>query len=188
MKKTISAIIVLALVLSIPLAGVCDYQRTPSSDIFRIAENRSFSFECPAKWNVKLFQKGVVASRNEDTDIPQILVFPIEIEGTADEETAAWKQEYMDTYKQRLADEPEPMEYKLSESGRKLSGVRVRISSEDGMETVTRIDLLEKLSGQYYRYSCAYISSTCKDGAYEDETTFFEFLHAVETMEIKEAL
>lgn len=161
--------------------------RTPSSDLYKIAGTSLFSFECGTDWFVNNeIGGGIIAKKSEDAgtfDIPELMIFPVNFEETIGDEVVKIKNAYLDTYQNRIAKAPEILTYEVTGTDRKLAGVKVLISSEDGMETITRVDLLEEINGQYYEYSCAYVSSTYAEGAHEDETTYFEYLHAIETME-----
>lgn len=176
-------------ILSAGAAASCEGtapERTPSSDIFSIVGNDLFSFECATGWETRQADNGIIASKGGDGEVfpvPNIMIFPVDVEGTAEEKAEKLKTAYMDTYKNRLANEPEIITFETDETRRSLTGVRAVVSSEDGMETVTCCDLLEELNGQFFIYSCAYVSATYEEDAYEDETTFFEYLHAIETME-----
>lgn len=160
--------------------------RTPSSDLYKVAGTDLFSFECGTNWYVNEIGGGIIAKKSEDADIfenPELMIFPVNFEETIGEEVVKIKNAYMDTYQNRIAKEPEILSWEVTGTDRKPEGVKVLISSEDGMETITRIDLIEEMNGQYFEYSCAYVSSTHVEGAYEDETTYFEYMHVIETME-----
>lgn len=160
--------------------------RMPSGDLYKVAGTVLFSFECGKNWFVNEIGGGIIAKKSEAADTfenPELMIFPVNFEETIGEEVVKIKNAYMDTYQNRIVKEPEILTYEVIGTDRRLAGVKVLISSEDGMETITRVDLLEEINGQYFEYSCAYVSSTYVEGAHEDETTYFEYLHAIETME-----
>lgn len=163
-------------------AGGETVEETASSDLFETVGNDLFSFQIAKGWTVKTEEESVIAVKNEKEEVPFIKIEPVTLAGSAGEEVVKWKNEYVETYQNRVAAEPEVITYEVEGTDRALAGVRVNVSSEDGMDTVTHIRLIEPLDGQYVTYDCAYISSTYAEDRYEDETTYFELIHAIETM------
>lgn len=159
--------------------------RTPSSDLYAIAGNDQFSFECVKDWHAYRQGSAVVVQKTEESDVPYYSISPITLEGTPGEEIVTTMNHFRDSYKERIAKEPEMLTYEVEGTDRKIAGVSINVSSEDGMDTVTNLILIEELDGSYYEYRCGYVSQTYAEDSYEDETTYFEFMHAIETMECK---
>ena len=90
---------------------------------------------------------------------------------------------FRESFQERIAKEPELLTFEVEGTDRKIAGVSIDVSSEDGMDTITNLVLIEELNGTYYEYRCAYVSQTYAEDSHEDETTYFEFMHAIETME-----
>lgn len=154
------------------------------SDQGAIVENDLFSFECAGDWYVSITDTVIKTFKEDPDDLPGFLAAEISITGSVEEEVENWKTLYMDKFQQRLCQEPELVSYE-TEGGRYMLGLRMNVSSEDGMDNVTRIVLLEEQDGRYIQYSCAYISQTYAEDRYEDETTYFEFIHAIDTFKLK---
>lgn len=165
-------------------AGGENTEDTVSSALFEKAGNELFSFEIPAGWTSRTDGDAVLAVKDEGEEVPYLKVWKLTPSGTAGEEVVKWKNEFMDTYQNRLAGELEVFTYEVEGTDRAAAGIRALVSSIDGMDTITCIRAIENLDGQYFAYECAYISSTYAKDRYEDETTYFEYLHAMDTMEV----
>ena len=46
------------------------------------------------------------------------------------------------------------------------------------------MEYVEEIGDDLYRYSCVYLLSSEHEGEFEDETTYFEYLHAIDTMQV----
>ncbi|MDY3919378.1 MAG: hypothetical protein SOZ59_10340, partial [Candidatus Limivivens sp.] len=167
--------------------AVDNTSKTASSDLYVIAGNSQFSFECVKDWYTYEQGDSVVAQKTEDSEVPYYSICPVTLEGTPGEEIVKTIGQYREFYKERIANNPELITYEVKGTDRKIAGTSIHVSSKDGMDLVTHLILIEELDGIYYEYRCAYVNQTYTEGAYEDETTYFHFLHAIETMKRKEA-
>ena len=91
--------------------------RTPSSDLYKIAGTSLFSFECGTDWFVNNeIGGGIIAKKSEDAgtfDIPELMIFPVNFEETIGDEVVKIKNAYLDTYQNRIAKEPEILTYEM---------------------------------------------------------------------------
>ena len=157
--------------------------RTPSSEDYKIASADDFSLEYPALSIAIEYDDMVAIYPKTVDDLPYYYVTPIDdMTGSIDEylETAmANSKEY---YSVRMVTQPELQELEIG--GRKQKGYMIAYSSEDGSRTVTDWVVMENApNGDVFYYQCSYISHSYNDGEYPDENTYFEFMHAIETME-----
>lgn len=165
-------------------AGEVSIDRIPSSELYTIAGNELFSFEIAAGWKAWYNEENTVLVEKESDENAFIGVAATALQGTVEDKLDEWKKECVEDFGERVAAEPEIITYEVEGTNRVLTGVRASISSEDGMDTFTCLDMIEELDGQYFHYGCSYLSGTYAEDKYEDETTYFEFLHAIDTMEI----
>lgn len=87
-----------------------------------------------------------------------------------------------DRYSNRVARQPEAAT--MEAAGMKLTGFTALYSSEDGTATITHHDYIEVIDDITYHFVCEYVSSA-SGGQHEDETTYFEFMHAIESFKVK---
>ena len=127
----------------------------------------------------------MVVRKTEEANVPYYSICPVTLEVTLGEEILMTIDRFREYYQERIAKEPELLTYEVEGTDRKIAGVSIAVSSEDGMDTVTNLILIEELGGSYYEYRCTYVSQTYAEDAHEDETTYFEFMHAIETMECR---
>ena len=166
-------------------SGTEGFDRVPSSDLYRIEGNDQFSFECVKDWVAERQGSAVVVFKTEEFDIPYYSICTVALEGTPGEEIVKTIDRFRGFYQERIAKEPELLTYEVEGTDRKIAGVSIAVSSEDGMDTVTNLILIEEIDGSYYEYSCSYVSQTYAEDSHEDETTYFEFMHAIKTMECR---
>lgn len=156
----------------------------PINDLYQVMENDDIRVEVPAHWIWGDEDGLLFASKNGDENEPWLMVMKLDADPDAEGLIAAWKKDIRETYQNRLAFEPESYTFE-TETGRTILGLRCQISSEDGMSTSTLIDAAERIGDGLYGYGCAYISQTYRENEYEDETTYFDFEHMMESMELR---
>ena len=169
-----------------------NYYTTKPTDYPAYASDEAVRQEYDSLWSevdevidsIKLVNNTEFASGDGSSEPPAYSITPIEITGTVGEEVVKRKDAYIKAYQERIARQPEVITYEVPGTDRKLAGIQLAVSSVDGMDTVTILDFIEELDGKYYEYCCSYVSQTYAQDRYEDETTYFEFLHAIDTMEI----
>ena len=164
--------------------AILNGDRIPSSDLYLIAGNDQFSFECVKDWYAYKKGSAVVVQKTEEVAVPLYSIGPTTLEGTPGESIMSTIDRFRESFQERIAKKPELLTFEVEGKDRKIDGVRIDVSSEDGMNTITNLVLIEELNGTYYEYRCAYVSQTYAEDFHEDETTYFEFMHAIETMEV----
>ncbi|MDO4393803.1 MAG: hypothetical protein Q4C80_05255 [Bacillota bacterium] len=89
---------------------------------------------------------------------------------------------FKEKYGNRVASPPEAVTDTVA--GIKLAGFTGSYSSKDGRTTITRCEMVEVINDVTYLFTCEYVSNAYGD-QHEDETTYFEYRNAIETMKIK---
>ena len=89
---------------------------------------------------------------------------------------------FREKYGNRMAKPPEATSMEIA--GMELTGFVAAYSIEDGSGTITRYEYVEVIDDSCYHFVCEYVSSASGD-RHEDETTYFEFMQALENMKIK---
>ena len=89
---------------------------------------------------------------------------------------------FQNKYGNQMAMPPESTTMEVA--GMKLAGFTTQYSSYDGTATITRLEYVEVIDDITYHFVCEYVSSASGD-QHEDETTYFEFMNAIESMKIK---
>lgn len=158
---------------------------TQTEDLYQVAENDIFALELPKEWVVEYSEYGLSAGKVSLEEIPYMEVSPVTIEGTVDESLEEWKAMVMDQFGERLPAEPDRVRYQVPNSDRVVDGIQFNVSSEDGVDTYTEFLTLEDVDGTYFTYFCTYLSGSYDETHHEDETTYFEFLHAIDTLTLK---
>lgn len=87
-------------------------------------------------------------------------------------------------YGNQMAQPPEPSTMEVC-AGMEIDGFVARYSSDDGSATITRYEYLEIADDIAYHFVCEYVSDA-SGNQHEDETTYFEFMHAIQTMKLSE--
>ena len=188
MKKYVPALIIFtALTFASPaflnIAGL--QTEVLAADQYLIAENDQFSFEYPSEWTSWDVEGTLFASRDGTEAEPVFSVCREDTALTAGEMLVQRKAAYEATYKERMSRLPEIITYQVSGSERSLAGFKGEASSSDGSRTLACAEFIEDRGGVIYRYFCSYVSHSNNGDEAADETTWQEFLHAVDTMTIK---
>lgn len=157
--------------------------------LYKIVESDSFTFECVKDWIAENIGDGIWAQKEEmdgAEGCPFYTIYNYEAEEfgqTPGEFIAEDMKEYSKKYGVRVARQPEVATYEIGD--RKVAGYTASCSSEDGSRTITIYRLTEAMNDRILLYWCEYISQTCNENEYVDETTYFEFMHAIETLKMK---
>lgn len=157
-----------------------------NDDLFtRVSYENDFSFEIPSAWVAwELKDPDTLFVSSDGSDhAPCFFVQKADTGRNAGEYVVQLKNDFLDTYKDAAAGEPEIITYVPADTDRKLAGYRGVYSSIDDSRKYTVLEYVEYIGEDLYRYYCTYVSETKVEGEYEDETTYFEFLHAIDTME-----
>lgn len=154
--------------------------------LYKIAESDSFTFECAQDWITENMGDGAWAEKEGTEGYPFYIIYNYEAEEfgqTPGEFIAEDMKEYSKKHGVRVASQPEVVTYEIGD--RKVAGYIASCSSEDGSRTITTYRLTETINDRILLYWCEYISQTYNENEYEDETTYFEFMHAIETLKMK---
>ena len=100
--------------------AVVEAGRIPSSDLYAIAGNDQFSFECVKEWYAYRQGSTVVVQKTEESDVPYYSISPVTLEGTPGEEIVMTIDHFRDSYKERIAKEPEMLTYEVEGTDRKI--------------------------------------------------------------------
>ena len=98
----------------------------------------------------------------------------------AGELSAKLENEFLAAYEDTIVSEPEIIVYEPAGTDRKLTGFSGIYGIEGRQYTV--MEYVEYFGDDLYHYYCCYLSGTSADGEHEDETTYFEFLNAIDSM------
>ena len=142
----------------------------------------NFSIEYPKEWIAENHEQMIHVSKDGTTNVPFMFVERI---GTIDS-SEAFVNDQMKAFKNKYQNQmaQPPMAQTKNFGDRKLDGFVAKYSAEDASGTITRYEFAENIDGITYRYVCEYYSSVSGD-AKEDETTYFEFEHAMQSMTVK---
>lgn len=161
----------------------------------RVSFEDEYSFEIPNGWVYRTQEEpdALYASASESEEAPFIIVREAENDEDSDgrdlsaaEYVKKLQAEFLDGYDGHISAEPEEITYKPEGTDRNLTGYRCAYSSQDESRRYAVMEYVEEIGDDLYRYSCEYLLSSENEDEYEDETTYFEFLHAIDTMQAEE--
>lgn len=154
----------------------------------RVSYEDDFSFEIPSSWTTwELEDPDTLFAGSDGSDQPPcFFVQEADTDLNAGEYVIELKNSFLDTFRDSVAEEPEIITYEPAGTDRKLAGYRAVYSSVDDSRKYTVLEYVEYFGDDLYRYYCTYVSGTKVEGEFEDETTYFEFLHAIDTMEVSD--
>lgn len=143
-----------------------------------------FLTEAPTEWKAEDQNGILLLSKNGSGTIPFISVEELgwgvkSPEGFITDQAEAFKKKYGN----QMAMPPELSDTTVA--GMPLSGFTAKYSADDGSGTITRIEYIEVINDLSYHFVCEYLSSASGD-QHEDETTYFEFMHVIESLKIQE--
>ena len=142
----------------------------------------NFSIEYPKGWVAENHEQMIHVSKDGTTKVPFMFVERIgkldSLESFVTDQMKAFEQKYQNQMAQP------PMAQTKAFGERKLDGFVAKYSAEDASGTITRYEFAEIIDDITYHYVCEYFSSVSGD-AQEDETTYFEFEHAMQSMTVK---
>ncbi len=155
---------------------------TTEEGLYGVATFDNFSIEYPKEWIAENHEQMIHVSKDGTTNVPFMFVERIGNIGSSesfiDDQMNYFKQKYQNQMAQP------PMAQTKAFGERKLDGFVAKYSAEDASGTITRYEFAENIDGILYHYVCEYFSSVSGD-AQEDETTYFEFEHAMQSMTVK---
>ena len=147
-----------------------------------------FSAELPTRWASWHMDDPdtLFASADGSGEPPVIFIQEVETDLNAGQYAVALMNEFLEDHGDSVAGEPEIITYEPADTDRKLAGFRGVYRSADGSRQYTELEYVEYFGDDIYRYSCTYLSGTTVEEEYEDETTYFEFHHAIDTMIVED--
>ena len=154
----------------------------------RVSYEDDFSFEIPKDWtHWTLEDPDTLLASADGSDTPPILfVQKADSDLNAGDYAVKRKNEFLETFGDIAVGEPEIITYEPEGTDRKLAGFRGVYDSDSDARQYTVLEYVEYFGDDLYHYYCCYVSGTEKEGEHEDETTYFEFLHAIDTMTVND--
>lgn len=171
------------LVISLITGGAISPTYADAGDDKATGTTNYFTFEYRSDWERIDVSDGVVITKDSDPDSPYYSLYWLMEE---DEDTSVGtivtetKNAYCEEYGSDVTLEPQIVSEDLD--GRKLAGITARRMGGDGNLEFQTWNLYEIMNGQIFFYRCEYVSGSNIDGVYEDQTTYFEFRQALESM------
>lgn len=168
----------------IRLGGETDGTSAGDELYARVSYEDDFSFEIPSQWeHWTLEDPDTLLASPEGFDQPPVMFVQNAGEDlNAGDVAVNLKNAFLDTYGDGVVSEPEIITYEPEGSGRKLAGYRGVY--QDNSRKYTVLEYVEYFDDDLYHYYCCYVSDTSEEGEHEDETTCFEFMHAIDTMQV----
>ena len=138
--------------------------------------------EYPSGWKAE-DHNGTIVMSKDGTENPPF--FSVEEIGWV-ESPGTFLTNQMNAFKNKYGNQMAmpPESTTMEVAGMKLAGFTAQYSSYDGTATITRLEYVEVIDNITYHFVCEYVSSAYGD-QHEDETTYFEFMNAIESMKIK---
>lgn len=150
--------------------------------LYKEIVNGDILVEYPEGWKTEVSTGKIVMSKDGSENPPFITVEEMGWVEYPDNYVASQMDAFKEKYGNQMAKPPQSDTMKVA--GMELKGFIAKYSMEDGSGTVTRQEYLEEVDGLAYHFVCEYVSSASGD-QHEDETTYFDFMHAIESMKIK---
>ena len=157
-------------------------QDNDSESLYQEATTGNIQIEYPSGWKAQSSGEKIVMSKDGTENYPFFSVEEIGWVSSPGTFVTNQMEAYETKYQNRVAMPPEVSEMEVA--GMKLAGFTTKYSSYDGSATITRLEYVEVIDDITYHFVCEYVSSAYGD-QHEDETTYFEFMHAIESMKIK---
>ena len=155
-----------------------------SSASYELAENDRLSFEYPSGWSSWDAEGTLFASRDGSETEPVFFVRPCDSSLSAGEYLVERKNTYEQTYRERMSKPPQIVTIDLG-GGRSPAGFTAQSSSSDGSRTLATVEVVEEIGGQKYHSYCCYVTYSNDEQQPADDTTYADFIHALQTLQIK---
>jgi len=152
----------------------------------RVSYEDDFSFEIPKDWtHWTLEDPDTLLASADGSDTPPIMFAQkVDSDLNAGDYAVKQKNEFLEIFGDGVVGEPEIITYEPENTDRKLAGFRGVYNSDSAARQYTVLEYVEYFGDDLYHYYCCYVSGVEKEGEHEDETTYFEFLHAIDTMNV----
>lgn len=150
--------------------------------LYGVATFDNFSIEYPKGWVAENQEQMIHVSKDGTTKAPFMFVERIGTIGSSESFVSDQMKAFEQKYQNQMAQPP--MAQTKTFGNRNLDGFVAKYSAEDASGTITRYEFAEIIDDITYHYVCEYYSSASGD-AKEDETTYFEFEHAMQSMTVK---
>lgn len=153
-----------------------------NTDLYKETTSGNIQIEYPSDLEAQTSGDKIIMSKDGTENYPFFSVEEIGWVGSPGTFVTNQMNTFTEKYQNRVAMPPEVSG--LEVAGVKLAGFTAKYSSYDGSATITRLEYVEVINDITYHFVCEYVSDAYGD-QHEDETTYFEFLHAIESMKIK---
>ena len=153
-----------------------------NTDLYKETTSGNIQIEYPTDWEAQTSGDKIVMSKDGTENYPFFSVEEIGWVGSPGTFVTNQMNTFTEKYQNRVAMHPEVSGMEVA--GMKLAGFTAKYSSYDGSATITRLEYVEVIDDITYHFVCEYVSDVYGD-QHEDETTYFEFMHAIESMKIK---
>lgn len=153
-----------------------------NTSLYQEATSGNIQIEYPSDWEAQTSGDKIIMSKDGSENYPFFSVEEIGWVGSPGTFVTNQMDAFTTKYQNRVAMPPEASGMEVA--GMKLAGFTTKYSSYDGSATITRLEYVEVIDDITYHFVCEYVSDAYGD-QHEDETTYFEFMHAIESMKIK---
>ena len=157
-------------------------EQSDDGSLYQEAIAGNIMIEYPSGWKAQSSGEKIVMSKDGTENYPFFSVEEIGWVGSPGTFETNQMDAFTTKYQNRVAMPPEASGMEVA--GMKLAGFTAKYSSYDGSATITRLEYVEVIDDITYHFVCEYVSQAYGD-QHEDETTYFEFMHAIESMKIK---
>ena len=157
-------------------------EQSDDGSLYQEVISGNILIEYPSGWTAQSSGEKIIMSKDGTENYPFFSVEEIGWVGSPGAFVTNQMEAFETKYQNRVAMPPEASGIEVA--GMKLAGFTATYSSYDGSATITRQEYVEVIDDITYHFVCEYVSSAYGD-QHEDETTYFEFMHAIESMKIK---
>lgn len=145
----------------------------------------SFSVQYAAGWCAEDRSGALLLSKDGTENPPFITAEELGWVAVPEKFVPARMDLFKETYQNRMAQPP--VDSTLELAGRSYIGFTAKYSAVDGSATITRQEYVTVMDDIAYFLACEYVSGAYGD-LHEDETTYFEFMNALETFTVHEVI
>lgn len=138
--------------------------------------------EYPSSWTAEKHEYMIYASKDGSGNPPFYFVEEIGWVESPGNFVTSQMDAFSSKYQNRVAKQPEAQTMEVA--GMKLAGFVASYSAVEGTATITHYDFVEVIDDITYHFLCEYVSEASGD-QHEDETTYFDFMHAIESFKVK---
>ena len=146
----------------------------------------NFVFEVPSGWSVWTTKHDdeEFASPDREKCMPYIFVEKCGSDMTQESRERTARESFANKHSGNVLAKPEIITYVPEGTDRNLSGFKAVYAEEGSDAEYTQFEYFETIGEDVYRYQYVYVSKAGSGEEQEDETTYSDFLHAIDTMQI----